>query len=239
MRPDARIVALTITACALLTPAAHAQGDLGAYYGNMYFQTHVAMNLLREADGMRGGTRRRVRRVHAAPTWIIAPARSVVIKRMVEAAPAAARPQYRDLLARLLQNTPKIMQAASQGEGVTLHPSSSVDVATLAGVLAFQELTGKDLTNAQFAAEREATKRWHTTHYPTQDQVQQGAETYALAIGLMASLKQYAQDPKNPNPTLTRQQLHQLVLDTFKAGYGSTDYTKFAATSRGIVKAGS
>ena len=216
---------------ALLTPASHAQDiNLGNYYQNLYFQTHAMMS--------HAGGARRVRRTAASPKWTLDPKSSSVIKRMVGTASAADRAAARTALEKILASYPALMQAASKEIGVTLRVNDTRDAATLAGVLAFQELTGKDLTKAQFIAERNATNRSFSASSSNSAQLQESGETYALAIGLMGSLKAYAQDPKNPNPDLTRQQLRGLVENTFRVAYQSADYTKFAATDKGIVKVG-
>ncbi|MBC8103918.1 MAG: hypothetical protein H7Z41_15195 [Cytophagales bacterium] len=53
---------------------------------------------------------------------------------------------------------------------------------------------------------------------------------------MIASLRAYEQNPKNPNPDQTRRQVRGLMEDTFRIGYGSTEYIKFAPTSKGTVK---
>ncbi len=230
-------------ACASLivfAPKTQAQ-NLGAYYSNMYFQNHMAMNLLRRYGGGGGGgghTRRVRRMVHASPVYKISPARSAVIDRMAAAVPAANRSVARAELLQLRQAYPALMAAAGKSVGLPLRPNDIRDAATVAGVLAYQELTGKELTNAQFAAERKATFRWDASHSLTSSQVQESGEIYEMAICMMAGLKAYESNPKNNNPQLTRQQLHQLAQNTFQAGYKDADYTKFAPTSKGIVKVG-
>lgn len=131
---------------------------------------------------------------------------------------------------------PALVRAASQGEGVPLHATSTPDTATLAGALSFEALTGRDLTRAQLTAERNLTRQLFSAGNISSAQMQSSGETYALAVCLMAVLKDYEKSPQNKNPDRTRQQLHQLALNTFRTGYQSADYTKFAATSKGIVK---
>ncbi len=219
-------------------PSVHAQdidvdGSLGNYYQNLYVQTHIYGALTRH-----GGRRtvRAVRHVHASPVWSLSPDRSAAVSRMVASAPPASRPASRAALSKVLGAYPAIVRLAGKSEGVMLHPADVRDTATLAGVMSYQCLIGHDLSRAQFLAERSATVRWFADHDLTPAQVQQTGDTYAMAICLMPVLKAYENNPQNKDPELTRRQLHQLALNTFRTGYQSADYTKFAATSRGIVK---
>ncbi len=225
-------------ALVVFAPAAQPQG-LGGYYANMYLQTHMAMNMLnRFGSGGGGGRRtRRVRRVVAAsPVYVTSPSHSVVIARLVAAVPAANRSEARSHFVQLMKAYPALMSAAGKSVGFALRPNDLRDATTVGCVLAYQELTGKELTNTQFAAERKATYRSFAAHRLTRAQAQESGEIAEMAICLMADLKAYETSSQNKNPAETRQQMRQLALDTFRSGYHSVEYTKFAPTSRGIVK---
>ena len=230
-------LALLAVAAFSVAPPARAQdinvdGSLGNYYQNLYLSTHWIPIVNRSI----GRLTHSGRRVHAAPVWNISPSHAAVVNRMVAYVPPASRPACRAVLQKTLALYPGIVRVASRGEGVTLHPTSTTDAATLAGVLSYQYLIGRDLTQAQFLAERKSTERWFASHDLSSAQMQQSGETYAMAVCLMGALKAYEGNPQNKNPELTRRQLHQLVFNTFKTGYRSADYTKFAATNRGIVR---
>ena len=223
-----RLTLLITALIMLIAPAARAQ-NLGNIYQNLYTSTF--------AGGTRmPGSSSAPRRASAPARWTLNPKSAAVIQRIVAKMPTDEQPVTRTVLEQTLASWPKIVQAASQGLGVTLSATDPRDAAALAGTLSYQELSGRVLTNAEFAAERTVTRRSFANKYMSAAAMQESGETYAMAIGLMGVLKAYADNPKNPNPDLTRQQLRDLAQNTFKVGYRDADYTKFAPTSNGIAK---
>ncbi len=236
-----RNMSVACAAFAALSCSAFAQNiddpaSMGRYYANLYLQTHW-MAAMYSHTGRRVARRTAPRRhTHAAPTWTLNPARSIVIQRMVASAPAERRAVYRSALPKIMALYPEFVRLGSKAEGVALRANDVRDTATIAGVAAYEELTGKDLSQAQFLAERKGTYHSFATNDTTPEQMQHDGETYALAVCMMGGLKAYEKNPQNKNPALTRQQLHDVALETFRTGYQDADYTKFAATERGIVK---
>ncbi|MBC8103917.1 MAG: hypothetical protein H7Z41_15190 [Cytophagales bacterium] len=231
-------LAMPVVPGASVLTAAHAQnldynGSLGNLYQNLYLSTHLGMGSARSG---RSSRRRRTPRVSAPAKWTLNPKRAAILRRVVAAVPAPDRVKTRAVLEKTLATYPAIARAASQGYGVPLRADDPRDAAALAGTLSFEELSGKDLTNAQFAANRALSRRLFASEYIDAANMQDSGETYALAIGLMALLKAYSLDPKNPDPDLTRRQLRGLAQDTFRVAYRNPDYTKFAPTSKGLVK---
>ncbi|MBC8139884.1 MAG: hypothetical protein H7Y38_00425 [Armatimonadetes bacterium] len=229
------IFAAAVIAFVGLAPRAHAQdinvnGSLGNLYQNLYTSTHMFGG----AGG--GGTTRPTRRKSAPARWRNSPKTSAEIKRIVAAVPAANRAATRTVLEQVLAGYPKIVRAASQQSGVSLSATDPRDAGALAGTLSYEILTGKELTNTQFAANRALSRRLFGNGYVSASNMQESGETYALAAGLMVSLQAWADNPKNPDPELTRQQLRGLAQDTFRIGYRDADYTKFAPTSSGLKK---
>ncbi|MBC8139885.1 MAG: hypothetical protein H7Y38_00430 [Armatimonadetes bacterium] len=241
-----RIVIFIAVAAAFagLAPASNAQmagdmdrnGSLGNYWSGLYADQAMRMDWLGSVRARRTGGNATRKRVTAGPSWKLNPATSSVIRDMVATVPAADRPATRAALVKVMGLYPAIVRAAGQGVGTNLSVTDARDGATIAGVMAYEFLSGTEVTKAQFAAERKATNRAYASDGADRAWRQKGAEMYALASCMMVALKAYSDDPKNPNPELTRQQLRDLAQKTFRTGYGSDDYTKFAPTSKGIVK---
>ncbi|MBC8103919.1 MAG: hypothetical protein H7Z41_15200 [Cytophagales bacterium] len=175
---------LPVVPFAPVLPAAHAQiagdmdvdGSLGDYWSGLY--RNQAMR--QEWMGMTRATatrRRTVRRVAPAPpVWKLNPGTSPVIRRIVATAPPGDRPATRAALVKMLGMYPAILRVASKAVGTNLRLTDAHDTATVAGVMVFQELSGKQLTNAQFAAERAATRRSFAARPLTVTQMQEGSE---------------------------------------------------------------
>lgn len=87
-------------------------------------------------------------------------------------APVSQRAQVRTSLIQLLQAMPAIMAEVSKQTGVAVRAS----------VLAYQELTGKALTNRQFAGKVRATRSNFKKPDVTQADVQNSGEKYAMCL---------------------------------------------------------
>lgn len=244
MKRIAVFIAAVVVAFVGVPSPSHAQmagdmdrgGSLGNYWSGLYADQAMRMDWLGSVRARRATGSSMRKRVTAGPAWKNNPATSSVIRDMVATAPVAERPATRAALIEVMKLYPAIVRAAGAGTGTRLSVADSRDGATIAGVMAYSFLTGKELTNAQFAAERKATNRSYASDGIDRAGRQRSAEMYALAASMMVALKAYADNPKNPNPELTREQLHDLAQKTFRTGYGDADYTKFAPTSKGIVK---
>ena len=235
-----RFACFLTAALSLLTSAGQAQnldynGSLGNLYANLYTSTMGAGSAMTGLNGK--SPAKAAPRVSAPARWTINPQSSATIKRVVASVAPDAQAGAQKLLGQLLTAYPQMSKAAGEGYGIALDPNDVRDVGSLAGALAYQELSGNVVTNAQFAAERAGTRRnFAKPNGATAASMQEYGEKYAIAIGMMAVLKGQAKDPKNPNSALAKQQLRSLAQQTFTAAYLDADYTKFAATDKGIVK---
>lgn len=214
---------LLVAAATLTTTRSLAQGNLGNFYQNMYLQTHMAMNF---AD-MAGASKARTR--SAAPVtmnWTNRPSQSALIRQIVAGAPAAQQTQVRTTLVQLMNAMPTIMAEVSKQTGVGVKATNAADVCSVASVLAYQELSGKELTDRQFAGEVQATRANFRKPTVTQADVQESGEKYAMCIAWLMVLKA-ANQP---------QALRVFADQTFRLAYRG-DYTEFSSTpDRGMVR---
>lgn len=234
-----RIAFFLTAALGLLASAGQAQnpdynGSLGNLYSSLYTSTMGAGSAIVGLNGKSPAGA--VRRVSAPAKWTNRPQSSAVAKQAVTKVAPDQQAAMRGLLTQLLTAYPALLKAVGASTGTALNPNDVRDVLTVAGTVAFQELTGTELTNAQFAAERTSSRQACAKAYYTAEQMQASGEKYAIATGLMGALSLYAENPKNPNPAQTRQQLHGLAEQTFRDLYAGGNYTEFAATDKGIVK---
>lgn len=197
------------------------------YYQNLYFSTHVRFG----AGGHGGG--RRARRPHYAPRFNPTPRRSGAIERMVARVPATSRADVRRRLTALQGKFPQVMREAGQQLGTTLHPGDVRDVASVAGVAAFQELRGVTLTNAQFRNELRGTYDNFKTDTATPAQYQQAGETYEMAILLMSVLKQ---ESRRPGGAQAAGWLRGLAQETLLKAYSTKDATTLRVGTKGIER---
>ena len=213
---------MTLLLLPLMTSRSSAQGDLGSFYQNMYLQTHLAMDLAKAA-GAPATTK------PAAPVtmnWVNRPAESSLIRQIVAGSPADQRAQVQTTLVQLMQAMPAIMAEVSKQTSVLVKASNAADVCAVAGVLAYQVLAGKELTNSQFAGEVRATRANFRKPGVTQSIIQASGEKYAMCIVWLVAVKA-ANQP---------QALRDFATQTFRLAYQG-DYTEFSPTEdRGIVR---
>lgn len=204
----------------LRTATVYAQGNLGNYYQNLYFQTHMAANFEKMA---RSGSSGRATTGQGTVRWNNNPAQSALLRQLVANAEPQHRTEVQATLTKLLQTVPVMVAEAKKQTGVAVEANNAADLVSLGGVLAYQELTGKELTDAQFANQVKNTRLNQIRRGQSAATAQALGEKFSIALAWMAVLKTVGQT----------QALRDYAAQVFRLAYGG-DYTQYHITDEGI-----
>lgn len=200
--------------------SARAQGNLGNYYQNLYLQTHLAADLGKMAGS---GSGSRPTTGQGTLRWNTNPAQSALVRQLTASAQPQQRTEVRTTLTKLLQTVPVMVAEVKKQTGVAVAANNSADLMSICGVLAYQELTGKSLTDAQFANQVKNTRSNLIRRGLSAAAAQATGEKYSIALAWMAVLKAAGQP----------QALRTYAEQVFRLAYGR-DYTNYHITEEGI-----